>query len=80
MIPMGTMARLIAIAVSDKSIQTDDRESGFTHAYVLGVMGTLWRESRMVVNLARPWVMAVAKTMCHVVRKSAVCRGLAVER
>ena len=42
-------------------------------------MGTLWRESRMVVNLARPWVMAVAKTMCHVVRKSAVCRGLAVE-
>ena len=32
----------------------------------------MWRESRIVVNLARPWVMAVAKTMCHVVRNSAV--------
>jgi hypothetical protein len=32
----------------------------------------------MVVNLARPWVMAVAKIMCHVVRKSAVVRALAV--
>jgi hypothetical protein len=31
-------------------------------------MGTLWRESRTGVNLAKAWVMAEAKTMCHVVK------------
>lgn len=34
-------------------------------------MGTLWRESRRVVNLAMNWVMHVEKNMCHVVKKRA---------
>lgn len=40
--------------------------------YVLGVMGTLCLESRVVVNLAMYWVMIVPKTWCHVVKKRAV--------
>jgi hypothetical protein len=32
-------------------------------------MGTFFLESRMVVKRARNWVMMVAKTRCHVVRK-----------
>lgn len=39
------------------------------------VMGTLCRESRVEVHLAMIWVMVVAKTMCHVVRKSAVTQS-----
>lgn len=38
-------------------------------------MGTLCRESRVEVHLAMIWVMVVAKTMCHVVRKSAVTQS-----
>jgi hypothetical protein len=37
--------------------------------YTRPVMGTFFRESRMVVKRARNWVMTVAKTKCHVVRK-----------
>lgn len=37
--------------------------------YTLPVMGTFFLESRMVVKRARIWVMMVAKTKCHVVRK-----------
>jgi hypothetical protein len=37
--------------------------------YTRPVMGTFFRESRMVVKRARIWVMIVAKTRCHVVRK-----------
>jgi membrane-associated PAP2 superfamily phosphatase len=32
-------------------------------------MGTFFLESRIVVKRARNWVMTVAKTRCHVVRK-----------
>jgi hypothetical protein len=38
---------------------------------VAGFIGTLWRESSTVVNRARIWVIAVANTMCQVVKKSA---------
>jgi hypothetical protein len=37
--------------------------------YTRPVMGTFFRESRTVVKRARIWVMTVAKTKCHVVRK-----------
>jgi hypothetical protein len=37
--------------------------------YTRPVMGTFFLESRMVVKRARIWVMIVAKTRCHVVRK-----------
>jgi hypothetical protein len=40
--------------------------------YTRPVIGTFFRESRMVVKRARIWVMTVAKTRCHVVRKIAV--------
>lgn len=36
--------------------------------YTLPVIGTFFLESKTVVNLARPWVMMVAKVKCHVVR------------
>jgi hypothetical protein len=39
-------------------------------------MGTLWRESRMVVKRARIWVIAVANTMCHVVKNKAIVRSI----
>lgn len=39
--------------------------------YTRPVMGTEWRESRVVVKRAMIWVMMVAKTRCHVVRKIA---------
>ena len=39
--------------------------------YTRPVMGTFFRESRMVVKRARSWVITVAKTRCHVVRKMA---------
>lgn len=39
--------------------------------YVCVVMGTLWRESSVLVKRAMYWVMMVPKTWCHVVRKSA---------
>jgi hypothetical protein len=38
--------------------------------YTRPVMGTFFLESRMVVKRARNWVMMVAKTRCHVVRKT----------
>jgi hypothetical protein len=37
--------------------------------YTRPVMGTFFLESRTVVKRARIWVMTVAKTKCHVVRK-----------
>lgn len=37
-----------------------------------GFIGTLWRESRIVVQRARIWVMAVAKAMWKVVRNRAI--------
>lgn len=46
-----------------------------THMYVWVVIGTLCRESRVDVHLAMIWVMVVAKTMCHVVRKRAVTQS-----
>lgn len=39
--------------------------------YTRPVMGTFFLESRIVVNRARNWVIKVAKTKCHVVRKIA---------
>jgi hypothetical protein len=39
--------------------------------YVLVFMGTLWRESSVVVNLAISCVIKVAKAMCHVVKNNA---------
>lgn len=39
--------------------------------YVSVVMGTLWRESRVLVKRAMYWVMMVPKTWCHVVKKRA---------
>lgn len=51
--------------------QPIDGNLATTHMYVWGVMGTLWRESSMVVNLAMNWVIHVEKNMCHVVRKRA---------
>jgi len=39
--------------------------------YTRPVIGTFFLESRMVVNRARPCVITVAKTRCHVVRKIA---------
>lgn len=40
------------------------------------VIGTLCRESSVVVNFAMIWVMVVAKNMCHVVKKRAVSRSM----
>jgi hypothetical protein len=37
--------------------------------YTRPVMGTFFLESRTEVQRARIWVMIVAKTRCHVVRK-----------
>lgn len=37
--------------------------------YTRPVMGTFFLESRTVVKRARIWVMTVANTKCHVVRK-----------
>lgn len=39
--------------------------------YVFVFMGTLWRESRVVVNLAISCVIKVANAMCHVVKNKA---------
>lgn len=39
--------------------------------YVRFVMGTCFRESRTVVNLAKIWVTTDAEARCHVVRKMA---------
>lgn len=68
MTPIGTMARL------DKSPHQQVfhlflRDT--THIYVCVVIGTLWRESRVLVKRAMYWVMMVPKTWCHVVRKRA---------
>jgi len=39
--------------------------------YVLVFMGTLWRESSVVVNLAISCVIKVAKAICQVVKNNA---------
>lgn len=46
--------------------------------YVRVVIGTLWRESRVLVKRAMYWVMIVPKTWCHVVKKRAVIAKVSI--
>lgn len=70
--PMGTIARLKTASVSAfPPITCLIFLSRSSHMYVRVVIGTLWRESRVLVKRAMYWVMIVPKTWCHVVKKSA---------
>lgn len=64
MTPIGTIARLPKYAMLASCLFLAVAHSGGDgpHMYVLGVMGTLCLESRVVVNLAMYWVMIVPKT------------------
>lgn len=68
--PIGTMARLKS-PPSALEPQAAFSVYSSTHMYVRVVIGTLWRESSVLVKRAMYWVMMVPKTWCHVVRKSA---------